>query len=377
MKMRTFGKLGIEVSAFGVGCMRFPMIEKNGERVVEEDRAIAMLRTAIDNGVTYVDTAYGYLGGQSEVVVGKALQDGYRDKVNLATKLPCWLVKESADMEKLLQTQLGRLQTDHLDFYLLHALNAERWEQMKAFGAREFLTELKKKGVIKYACFSFHDSFDAFKKILDEYDWDMCQVQYNFMDVENQAGTKGVEYAGSKGIPVVIMEGLLGGKLANAPENVQALYDSYPVKRSPVEWAFRWLCDHPQVGTVLSGVSDMEQVRDNLRIFDTVEAGCMSDPEKALIDQVRAAYKSRILVDCTGCEYCMPCPKNVNIPKTFSIWNNASLYGGLEKGNADYKRMVGEGNDPAACVECGKCMSNCPQHIKIPDMLKKARAALE
>lgn len=377
MKMRTFGKLGIQVSAFGVGCMRLPMIEKDGEKIVDEPTSIKMIRTAIDSGVNYVDTAYGYLGGHSEEVVGKALLDGYRDKVNLATKLPCWLVKEPADMQKLLDTQLGRLQTDHLDFYLLHALNAERWEQMKAFGAREFLTELKKKGIIKYACFSFHDSYDAFKKIIDEYDWDMCQVQYNFMDVENQAGTKGVEYAGSKGIPVVIMEGLLGGKLANAPENVQALYNSFPVKRSPVEWAFRWLCDHKEVGTVLSGVSSLEQTLDNLRIFDTVEIGCMDDAEKELIASVRAAYKSRILVGCTGCAYCMPCPMGVDIPKTFAIWNNASLYGGLENGNPDYARMVKEGNDPASCIECGQCMSNCPQHIQIPDVLKQARAALE
>lgn len=376
MKMREFGKLGIKGSAFGLGCMRFPMIEKDGQKVVDEENAIKIIRTAIDGGVTYLDTAYVYLGQQSEVVVGKALQDGYREKCTIATKLPTWLVEKPEDMMKFFEEELQKLQTDVIDFYLVHSLNRERWDNIKAMGVCEFLDKLKAEGRIRYACFSFHDEYDAFEYILNDYDWDMVQIQYNYMDINNQAGTKGLELAGKKGIPVVIMEGLLGGRLAVAPDNVQALYDAFPVKRSPVEWAFRWLCNHPEVATVLSGVTTVEQTLDNLRIFDTVEAGCMNEEELKLIDNVRDAYNSRIKVGCTGCAYCMPCPGGVDIPKAFSVWNNASLYGGLEKGNKEYARLVDEDKAPTKCLECGACMSVCPQGIDIIEMLKRVTADL-
>lgn len=376
MKMRDFGKLGIKGSAFGLGCMRFPMIEMDGKKVVDEENAIKIIRTAIDGGVTYLDTAYVYLGQQSEVVVGKALQDGYREKCTIATKLPTWLVEKPEDMMKFFEEELQKLQTDVIDFYLVHSLNRERWDNIKAMGVCDFLDKLKAEGRIRYACFSFHDDYDAFEYILNDYDWDMVQIQYNYMDINNQAGTKGLELAGKKGIPVVIMEGLLGGRLAVAPDNVQALYDAFPVKRSPVEWAFRWLCNHPEVATVLSGVTTVEQTLDNLRIFDTVEVGCMSEEELKLIDNVRDAYNSRIKVGCTGCAYCMPCPGGVDIPKAFSVWNNASLYGGLEKGNKEYARMVDEDKAPTKCLECGACMSVCPQGIDIIEMLKCVTADL-
>ncbi len=377
MKMRKFGKLGIEGSAFGLGCMRFPSIEVNGEKVVDETNAINIIRTAIDGGVTYIDTAYVYLGGESEKIVGKALRDGYREKVTIATKLPLWQCKEPADMQRIFDEELERLQTDHIDFYLVHSLNKERIPLLKEYGVFEFLDKLKAEGKITYACFSFHDDYETFETILNAYDWDMCQLQYNYMDINNQAGTKGLELAGSKGIPVVIMEGLLGGRLAVAPDNVQALYDAYPVKRSPVEWAFRWLCDHPEVATVLSGVTTVEQTVDNLRIFDTVEAGCMDESEKQLIANVRDAYNSRIKVGCTGCAYCMPCPQGVDIPGAFSIWNNASLYGGLEKGNKGYARMEEKGCAPTNCVECGACMAACPQNFDIIEMLKNVTEDLK
>ena len=376
MKLRNFGKLGIQGSAFGLGCMRFPTKEVNGEKVVDEENAINIIRTAIDGGVTYLDTAYVYLGQQSEVIVGKALQDGYRERCTIATKLPIWLVEKPEDMQRMFDEELERLQTDHIDFYLVHALGRERWDKAKALGVREFLTRLKAEGKIRFACFSFHDDYDAFAYILNDYDWDMCQLQFNYMDVNNQAGLKGVRLAGSKGIPVVVMEGLLGGRLANAPDNVQALYDAFPTKRSPVEWAFRWLCNQPEVATVLSGVTTVEQTRDNLRIFDTVEPGCMDADELALIDRVRDAYNSRIKVGCTGCAYCMPCPQGVDIPGSFSAWNNASLYGGLGQGNKDYQRLCSEGKAPTQCVECGACMAVCPQHIDIIDMLKNVTADL-
>ena len=371
MKYRKFGKLDIELSAFGVGCMRLPIVGDDKTKI-DEAEAIKMIRRAIDGGVTYVDTAYPYHGGNSEYVVGKALKDGYRERVHLATKLPIWLCEKPEDLQKYFDEQLSKLQTDHIDFYLVHALSKERWDNAKKLGITDFLTKLKNEGKIKYACFSFHDKYEVFEEIINDYDWDMCQIQYNFMDINNQAGTKGLELAGSKGIPVVIMEGLLGGRLAKAPANVQKLYDEFETKRSPVEWAFRWLCNHPEVATVLSGVSNMEQVEDNLRIFDTVEVGAMDEKELKLMSDVRDAYNSLIKVPCTACQYCMPCPNGVDIPKTFAVWNNASLYDGKEKGHENFEAMVKEGKDPRQCVACGACEAVCPQHINIIEMLKKA-----
>ena len=279
MKYRTMGKLNIQASAFGLGCMRFNG-PASGDSVIDEQKAISLIRKAIDGGVTYIDTAYVYLDKTSEIVLGKALQDGYRDKVTIATKMPIHAVQDRASMEALLEEELKKLQTDHIDFYLMHGINRETWEKFKAIGAPEFFDDMKKAGKIRYKCFSFHGPYDQFEYILKDSDWDMVQIQYNFMDINNQAGTKGLELAGSMGIPVVIMEGLLGGRLANAPENVQALYDAFPVKRSAVEWAFRWLCNRPEIAVVLSGCNEPEQVDDNLRIFDTVAPGIMTEEEE-------------------------------------------------------------------------------------------------
>ena len=373
MQYRKNEKLGIEFSAFGMGCMRFPMkTDENGNRVVDESISTPIIRHAIDNGVNYVDTAYVYSDRKNEMAVAHALRDGYREKVYLATKIPTWAIHTPEDMDKLLEEQLSNLETDHIDFYLVHSLNKGSWEKVRDIGIREFLDKAKASGKIKYACFSFHDGYDAFIDIVDSYDWDMCQIQFNYMDINNQATLKGLEYAGKKGIPVVIMEGLLGGKLANAPANVQALYDEFPVKRSPVEWAFRWICNHPEVATVLSGVTSMEQCDDNLKIFDRCEAGIMTPDEEKLIDKVREAYNSRTKVGCTSCRYCMPCPNGVDIPKIFSIWNNLFLYDEKLAGNGRYRKTVEEGNGAGNCVECGACEGICPQHIKIIDMLKQA-----
>ena len=255
MKYRKMGKLDVTSSVFGLGCMRFNGAA-SGDSVIDEEKAISLIRRAIDGGVTYIDTAYIYLDKTSETVLGKALRDGYRDKVTIATKMPAEAVHNRAEMEALLAEELGKLQTDHIDFYLMHGINKEKWEYFKSIGAPEFFDDMKREGKIRHKCFSFHGPYDEFEYILNDWDWDMVQIQYNFMDVENQAGTRGLELAGSKGIPVVIMEGLLGGALAKAPDNVQALYDAFPVKRSPVEWAFRWLCNHPEVSVVLSGCNE-------------------------------------------------------------------------------------------------------------------------
>ena len=378
MQYRKIEKLGIEVSAFGVGCMRFPMKKlEDGTDVVDEAISTPAIRHAIDSGVNYIDTAYVYSGGRkNEIALGHALRDGYREKVYVATKLPTWPVKTKDDMWRILGESLEDLETDHIDFYLLHALNKGSFEKMRDLGALDFLTEAKAQGKIRYACFSFHDGYEAFEEIINAYDWDMAQIQFNYMDVENQAGLRGVKLAGEKGIPLVIMEGLRGGKLATAPDNVQAVFDEFPVKRSPVEWGFRWLCDFPQIATVLSGVTNLEQTENNLEIFDRCTVGAMTDEEKALMDRVREAYLSRTKVGCTGCRYCMPCPNDVEIPRIFSIWNNRFQFNEPLKGNWDYKRRIDEGHDASKCVECGACESVCPQQLNIIELLKQADAEM-
>lgn len=372
MKYREFGKLGIKGSAFGLGCMRFNG-PASGDSIIDENKAISLIRRAIDGGVTYIDTAYVYLDRTSETVLGKALRDGYRDKVTIATKMPLDLVNSREDMEKLLDEELKKLQTDHIDFYLMHGIAKDKWEKAKRIGACEFFDDMKKEGKIRYKCFSFHGPYEEYEYILNDWDWDMVQIQYNFMDEDNQAGTKGLELAGKKGIPVVIMEGLLGGRLSKAPENVQALYDAFPVKRSAVEWAFRWLCNHPEVATVLSGCNEEEQIDENLRIFDTVEAGIMSEDELKLMRDVQQAYLDRTKIGCTGCRYCMPCPGGVAIPAVFSAWNEQSLYAADPKTNWGFNEFVIKQNaTPEKCLKCGKCEKACPQHLNIMENLQTA-----
>ena len=375
MKYRNFGKLGIQGSAFGLGCMRFNG-SASGDAVIDEQKAIALIRRAIDGGVTYLDTAYVYLDRTSEIVLGKALLDGYREKVTIATKMPMEYVHNRQEMQALLDEELKKLQTDHIDFYLMHGINREKWEYFKSIGAPQFFEDMVREGKIRYKCFSFHGPYEDFEYIIQDWDWDMVQIQYNYMDVENQAGTKGLELAGRLGIPVVIMEGLLGGRLAKAPENVQALYDAFPVKRSAAEWGFRWLCNHPQIATVLSGCNEFEQVDDNLRIFDTVEPNIMSEAELKLMDDVRAAYLSRTKIGCTACRYCMPCPNGVDIPAVFAAWNNVSLYNADP--NRDWNLMLIRQNGSGAdkCVGCGACEAACPQHLGIIDALQQAWKAL-
>lgn len=378
MEYRKFNKFDKPVSLFGIGCMRFPMIQTGDGAVVDEEQSIQMIRYGIDHGVNYIDTAYPYHNGESELIVAKALKNGYRDRTYLATKLPVWLVEKYDDMERFLDIQLNKLETDCIDFYLLHALNKSRWDSLMELKVLDFMEKAKANGKIKYICFSFHDNNKTFKEIINAYDWDMCQIQMNIMDMDEQATVEGLKYAGDKNIPVVIMEPLKGGKLANCvPDEIGQIYGQSRIKRTPVEWAFRWLYNFPQVAVILSGVSSMEQLKDNLRIFNDAKANCMDEEELALIEQVRQAYLKGIKIPCTGCEYCLPCPQRVSIPRIFDLVNSAFMYMSEKDSKNNYQRfIVNDGNDASKCVECGQCENVCPQNIPIMQKLKESHIFL-
>lgn len=370
MTYRRFPGTDLTVSALGLGTMRLPTLPQP-ENPIDEEKAIDMIREAIDKGVTYVDTAYGYHGGKSEVVVGKALKDGYRERVTLTTKLPVWLVNEYADMEKLLDEQLSRLQTDHVDIYLLHALSRSSYDKIKALDYPKFLQDMLAKGKVRHVGFSFHDDSAAFEYIARDYDWNVAQIQMNVLDEFNQATLKtATELSREKNMGLIIMEPLRGGALAaNVPTDVLKLYASQPVKRSPVEWAFRYLYDKPEFITILSGMSSREQVLDNLNIFAKAEPNCMSEEEKQMMTRVREIYEARVRVGCTGCEYCMPCPAGVNIPGVFRTLDRHTMFGTEQNFYQDYARMEEKGTDGGKCVRCGRCETLCPQHFHIRDLL--------
>ncbi len=378
MEMRYWEQIGLSTSIFGIGCMRLPLqTGQTDSALIDEPEAIRMIRAGIDGGVTYIDTAYPYHGGNSELVVGKALQDGYRERVYLATKLPAWEVKSADDFDRLLNRQLEKLQTDHIDFYLLHALHQGTWGKVRDLGVLEFLDRAKADGRIRYAAFSFHDQLPLFKEIIDSYVWDMCQIQLNILDVDYQAGLAGLAYAAARGIGVVVMEPLRGGALAgHIPSDVQTVWDEAPERRSGVEWAFRWLVNRPEVKVILSGVSTMDQLQDNLRIFAATKPGCLSAEDESRVDRVRALYQSKIQVDCTGCEYCLPCPSGVAIPSVFRTYNQTFMFEDVKAGKSSYAGLVKNHEDAALCVECGACEQVCPQHISIIATLKEAHAYL-
>lgn len=375
MLYKHFPKSNAASSALGFGCMRLPVTNPDDATSIDEAEAIVMIRHAIDSGVTYIDTAYPYHGGASELLVGKALQDGYREKVLLATKLPVWKVEKSEDMMALLDEQLAKLQVDHVDFYLLHALNKERMVTLRKLNYKAFLDEAVRQGKIRFPAFSFHDDYATFMDILDDYPWAMCQVQMNILDGENQATLKGIEEAGKRGIGVVVMEPLRGGLLAQPPEAVRKVYEDFPTHRSPVSWAFRYLYTMPQVITILSGMSTMAQVEDNLRIFADAAEEPLTAQETELYAKVKAAYDSCLRTRCTGCAYCQPCPMGVQIPKIFQGVDRAALRegGSFKEG---YAKIVAEGGGAEHCVKCRKCEKACPQHLPIVDFLHKFREEL-
>lgn len=372
MRYREFGKTGEKISILGFGCMRFPQIDGK----IDEEKTIEMVRYAIDNGVNYIDTAYPYHNGESEIVVGKILKDGYRERVNLATKLPSWEINSREDMDKYFNEQLKKLQTEQIDFYLIHALDKGLWENLVENNIFDFLNEIKKSKKVRYVGFSFHDKYEVFKEIIDSYDWDFTQIQYNYLDEEYQAGTKGLEYASKKDMGVIIMEPLRGGKLANnLPNDILEIINKSDSKKSPAQWAFKFLYNKPEIGIVLSGMSNMEQVIDNIRICnEDGVADSMNLENEKVIEALRDTLKSKIKINCTDCKYCMPCPNGVNIPACFECLNNSSMFNDIEciKNNM-YKYLIEQDVDASKCIECGKCEKSCPQHIDIINKLKKVK----
>ena len=369
-------KYGNKISALGFGCMRFQ--RKGG--AIDLEQAEQQLVAAIENGVNYLDTAYIYPG--SEAAVGEILaKNGLRDKVYIATKLPHYLIKSRKDMEKKFAEELRRLQTDHIDYYLMHMLtDVGTWEKLKQIGILEFLEEKKQTGAIRQVGFSYHGNSDMFCRLIDAYDWDFTQIQYNYMDEHSQAGRKGLYHAHSKGIPVVIMEPLRGGKLANRlPEEAKRIFDGYKIKRTPAQWAFRWLWNQPEVTVVLSGMNSDEMIRDNMATASSVTVGELTAEDEAMLKSVVKAINSKMKVGCTGCGYCMPCPKGVDIPGTFSAYNRRYSEGRFGA-FFDYMMCTALRNKSTAasnCVGCGKCEKHCPQNIKIREELKNAEKVLE
>ena len=374
MQYRNFGRLDFRVSALGFGCMRLPTADgARGSAAIDEPEAIRMIRRAIDAGVNYLDTAYVYHGGQSEPVLGRALRDGYRERVHIATKLPVWELKTEADFDRLLDEQLTRLGVSYIDFYLLHALSRERWEgrvtQCHALARAEAAI---KDGRIRHLGFSFHDVHEAFEPILTGSDlWDFCQIQYNYMDTENQAGEQGLHLAAARGLAVVIMEPLLGGRLAAPPDEIRSLMEAHTPRRSAAGWALDWLWDQPEVSVVLSGMSTMEQLEENLTLASASRVGSLTAADQQLIAQAREIYRARTKIPCTRCNYCMPCPSGVNIPANFEFYNYAFLFDTVPDARFRYEVFLKPAERAGQCIACGQCMEHCPQSIPIPEWMPK------
>lgn len=370
MQKRRIKKTGAEISALGFGAMRLPT--KNGR--IEKELAKKQIYYAIDHGVNFIDTALLYHGGSSESFLGEILKDGYREKVKLCTKMPSWSIKKYDDMEKYLEIQLEKLQTNCIDYYFIHSLGKGSFEKLRELGVLEFLDDAKKRGKIKNTGFSFHDNSEAFKGIVDAYDWDACLIQYNYLDEKVQAGTEGVEYAASQGMGVFIMEPLKGGLLAGkVPDKVTQVWDKSEVKRSPADWALRWVLNHPEVTCVVSGMNDESQVKENLKVANEVLPHSLTRDELKLYHEVQEVYQSSMKINCTGCGYCMPCPAGVDIPSCFGLYNDKYMFNEKMSWFIYLVRLGGtfSGNEAHAglCIDCGKCVKACPQELEIPELL--------
>jgi len=378
MQYRKFGKLDWNASVLGFGCMRLPTVDGNPNGPnINEAEAVRMIRHALDRGVNYFDTAYIYHEGNSETVLGKALR-GHRDRVKIATKSAVWLIEKEADFDRMLNEQLRKLQTDYIDFYLLHALDKSRWSEIvPKYKLLEKAGAAIRDGRIRHLGFSFHDNYESFAEIMNGYDgWTFCQIQYNYMDTENQAGTQGLKLAAAKGLAVVIMEPLLGGRLARPPSSIGEVIERSSVKRSPTDWALQWLWDQPEVTVVLSGMSNMEQVEANLDSASDARGHSFQAADLKVIAELQQKYRERAAIPCTKCNYCMPCPNGVDIPADFEFYNEAFLHENIPDARFRYQIFVPEAARASACVACHECEDKCPQKIPISEWMPKVHALL-
>ena len=371
MQYRAFPKLpDLPISTLGFGCMRLPL-EGADPSHIDEAAATALLHEAIEAGVNYVDTAWPYHAGASEPFVGRALAGPWRERVQLATKLPVWLVETEADWERYLEQQLVRLATDRIDFYLLHALEGERWETVQRLSGLAALERARAAGLVRHVGFSFHGPPETFRQIVDGYDWDFCQIQFNYLDEQYQAGIDGLRHAAARRVGTIAMEPLRGGALAAAPPDVERIFARTGRPWRPAEWALRWVWRHPEVVTLLSGMNAPAQLREN--IAAACDAGPLADDDLAAVEAAKAFFHARMAVPCTTCGYCLPCPQEVSIPDVFAFYNAAHMFGSKAEPGRVYEmffRSAGAGGD--RCIECGECRSKCPQSIAIPERLKEA-----
>ncbi len=370
MNYRVNPKNNDKLSILGFGCMRFAKDEKEVEK---------QIIYAIENGVNYFDTAYIY--PNSEAVLGRVLAKGYRDKVKIATKIPPYLIKKYEDLDKIFYMQLERLQTDHIDYYFIHMLtDVKIWSRLVNLGILKWIEEKKEKGQIINVGFSYHGGKEEFIKLVDVYDWEFCMIQYNYLDENNQAGKSGLEYASAKGLPVMVMEPLRGGKLiTNLPKEVYNVWEAAQVKRTPAEWAFRWIWNHPEVTVVLSGMNSQEMIEENIKVASQVQANSFTNDELDMFRKVRQILNEKIKVPCTGCSYCMPCPKGVDIPTCFSCYNDREIEGKLASRMKYIMQtsLKSEAHNASLCVECGQCEKHCPQNIAIMKELKNVTKTME
>ena len=378
MQYRKFGKLDWKVSALGFGAMRLPVLSEDSANI-NKPLATKMIRYAIDNGVNYIDTAYPYHQGESERFLADVLKDGYREKVKIATKMPSWLVQTEADFDRYLEEQLKKLDVDSIDFYLLHALNKRYWENYNKLDVFSWAEKKMAEGLFDHLCFSFHDKYTVFEDIVTGYDnWTMAQIQYNYMDINEQAGRKGLQLAADRGLAVTIMEPLRGGRLARnpAPRPIEAVWVKSEFDWSPAAWALQWLWDQPEVSIVLSGMSTMEQVKENVETASSSGIDKLRVKDRALVDEVREVFNSLGPIPCTKCEYCLPCPNGVAIPKIFALYNEGVMYDEFEGVQWAYNNQFSSAAKADNCVECGECEAACPQSIQIIDWLAKAHEKL-
>ncbi len=380
MQYREVPKTGEKLSILGFGCMRLPVQEGR----INEDKAAELIRLAIDNGVNYLDTAWPYHSGESENFLGRTLTGGYREKVHLATKLPSWMMTSRRDMDFYLNAQLQKLKTEQIDFYLLHALNGYHWANLQKLGVLDFLNQAKADGRIRNAGFSFHGLFQDFQEIVDAYPWEVCQIQYNYLDEELQAGTAGLRLAAARGLGVIVMEPLRGGSLGMSPPppDIASIWQQAETMRSPAEWALQWVWDHPEVTAVLSGMNEATQIRENLAIAERAAPNALNSEEKKIISRAAETYRRIMPVPCTGCGYCKPCPEGVDIPNCFDTYNTMHMFGSPEETKYVYAirlsgMISGQPGFASQCIQCGECLDKCPQELQIPELLENVINELE